>query len=434
MMEKIPGELGDKAAAGEKKATDKIKIILQSKLSKITTDARSFFKRFWESQPLPQDIREKLLEMSRGCLELGKHDLAEAFRLFAFKGLNLDSREEKWDLEIRIDKKKPFTLFRSDEFLKLSSTASIINTGYLPNSFKLEKDTGYILTLKTDPREPRVFIPLYVNRGEKGPEIIDINIEPWENLGQSFTLVPKISCRVGGDIAARNSLSAQPVEIGPIAVGRHPVKMHDYLEMLSKHGETRINSKYYPSYMGEPLVTRIDNKWKALNIPILKGHNFHDIPVVGVDIECAEWYCSKYQLPDAHSLEADLLSETEWEVTARGPDNRLFPWGNIGIPGFSNIRVAGKTSHGLETAGFRGTDISAFGLYDCCGNTEEWTKPVKGVTDTGEEYPIARGGSWYNPEQASRLASRVIRKNDYRHTKLTFRIAVRRKNLKKTKD
>lgn len=149
-----------------------------------------------------------------------------------------------------------------------------------------------------------------------------------------------------------------------------------------------------------------------------------DVPVVGVNFNCSKWFCSKFQVPD--HLVADLLTEGEWEVLARGPDGRLLTWGDKAIPGFANIRLVGQSDRGLERVGFRKTDISAFGLYDCCGNAEEWCKHAKGVTqDAGEGFAIARGGSWYGSEQASRLASRVVRKTDYRHTKLTFRIAVR---------
>lgn len=422
-MLQIPYELGCRASTGDMDSLNKIHYILQDEFLKTASEVKNLFLKYCDGQPFPQDIRYKLLEMSRSCLQLERSDLAELFQLFAYRGLHLDWEAEKWLLEIRSHQKRSFTLFCLDSILRLPAIASVYQEGQLPDSLNLKKGVRYLLTVETTKEEPKVSVPIYVSPGAVGPEVLDIDLEIWKGLGQTFIWVPGTRCFIGGDVAARNSLSRQLIDIGPFAVTQLNIKMGEYLETLRKFGEDHANSNYYPFYMGKPLVKYEKGRWESIDIPIKKGHNLSDIPVVGVDFQCSEWFCSTLQLPT--HLRADILSETEWEVLARGPDERLFPWGDMGVPGFSNIRYGKQKEHGVESVGYRKSDISAFGLYDCCGNTEEWTKPVKGVTDTGEEYPIARGGSWYNPEQASRLASRVIRKSDYRHTKLSFRIVVR---------
>jgi formylglycine-generating enzyme required for sulfatase activity len=422
-MQSIPLELGYRASTGDKDSLNKICSLIRDNHLKALTNAQNSFVEPCDGKPFSRDVRYRILEMSRSCLQLEKLELAELFRLFAFRGTNMALKDETWSLEVHSDMKRRFTIFHLNTHLKLPSMTRVCNSGYIPNRLIFKKGVSYLLTVETKKEEPTISLPIYTPPGENGPKELHIDMTPWKGLNHSFIWVPKTSCFIGGDIAARNSLNHQLIEIGPLAASRFNLRMGEYIRVLQEYGETSIKSRYYPTYMGNPLLKYKNQKWESVEIPIKKGYNLNDIPVIGVDFQCAEWFYTKFQLPD--NLYADLLTEIEWEALSRGPDERLFPWGNIGIPGFSNIRHGNQKEHGLESVGFRITDISAYGLCDCCGNAEEWCKPAKGITDTSEEYPIAKGGSWYNPEQASRLASRVIRKSDYRHTKLTFRIAIR---------
>ncbi len=109
-----------------------------------------------------------------------------------------------------------------------------------------------------------------------------------------------------------------------------------------------------------------------------------------------------------------LPTEAEWEWAARGPENRLYPWGN----NFDANRVIFKDNSGGKTAvvrsGIRTTGTSWVGALDMCGNVWEWVsslyKSYPYSADDGREKietdimdtldslaakrRVFRGGSW----------------------------------------
>lgn len=91
-------------------------------------------------------------------------------------------------------------------------------------------------------------------------------------------------------------------------------------------------------------------------------------PVKGITWDDGVAYCAwaKKRLP----------GEAEWEVAARGPESRLYPWGD-------NPEAVQLPQSGTYPVGSKLTNQTPFGIFDMAGNVWEWV---------GEPYaPIAEG-------------------------------------------
>lgn len=102
-------------------------------------------------------------------------------------------------------------------------------------------------------------------------------------------------------------------------------------------------------------------------------------PVVCVDWNDAQAYCQWAGLR--------LLSEEEWERTARGTDARIYPWGDE----WDQSRAVFKTNR-PSTVGSISSGISPAGCYDLAGNVCEWTST--NYDGKSSDYKVTRGGGW----------------------------------------
>ncbi len=199
--------------------------------------------------------------------------------------------------------------------------------------------------------------------------------------GMPAVLVPGGSFTMGDD----EESPRRQVFLSAFRIDRHEVTTAQYAKFLGATGS-----------VGEP------EGWEDA-----RSDSVGDLPVVGVDWHDAEAYCrwAGRRLP----------TDAEWEMAARGTDERIYPWGDD-PPDSARVRF-GRTAAsayrgGLAPAGTSEGDTSPFGVHDMGGNASEWVadrydenfaggevrNPVGPSSGTGRR---GRGGGW--DEYAGRL-------------------------------
>ncbi len=192
-----------------------------------------------------------------------------------------------------------------------------------------------------------------------------------------------------------------------------------YLDAFSMD-KYEVTTARYATYMQETGREQ-PAQWKDVN-PATDGER----PVVGVTWHDADAYCRHYG--------KRLPTEAEWEKAARGPDGRMFPWGNEEP---TRLRANfGATWTGYETlmvVGSLEAGKSPYGIYDLAGNAWEWVADwydkdyYKSSPDRNPAGPsrggskVLRGGSWYHMLYDLRSTNR----NYFAPTKRQFDLSFR---------
>jgi hypothetical protein len=229
--------------------------------------------------------------------------------------------------------------------------------------------------------------------------------------------VPAGTYAIGGDKDAYRSFDKRQVTIQhPYHLARYPItnSQFDCFVTAPDFGDERwwrdlpdkerqISDTYFPPYANSPRETV---SWYQA-------------------VAFCRW------LSDKLGYTVELPHEYEWEVAARWPDNRFYPWGNEFDAAKANTNegddVGQTTAVGLYPHGANPT----LNLHDLSGNVWEWCRnkydnPDDEEIDAGDAWRVLRGGSFgYNP-----LYTRAALRLDYppvaRNLNFGFRVVVRR--------
>ena len=163
---------------------------------------------------------------------------------------------------------------------------------------------------------------------------------------------------------------------------------------------------------------------------------YDSYPVVWVTWGQAAEYCAW--------AGARLPSEAEWEYAARGPEGRVFPWGDT----FDGTRLnycdascaAGPNDPTVDDGHADTAPVGSFptgaswcGALDLAGNVREWVadwygnypggRQVNPAGPASGESRVPRGGSWLDVPDDIRSANRGANSTDYTRHKVGFRCA-----------
>jgi formylglycine-generating enzyme required for sulfatase activity len=174
--------------------------------------------------------------------------------------------------------------------------------------------------------------------------------------------------------------------------------------------------------MSKFLITQ--GQWKAImgKLPPCRFKG-DDLPVERVSWEDAQNFCKRlskktrryYQLP----------SETQWEYACRAGTGTPFSFGEtitteiVNFNGVHRFRNEPQGVYGHVTTAGGTFPPNPFGLYDMHGNLWEWcadnwlddysSTPRDGASYQNKQnhYRVVRGGSWHEPPDLCRSATRL---------------------------
>ena len=210
-------------------------------------------------------------------------------------------------------------------------------------------------------------------------------------------------CRttVNGSLADTNCFSNENpyhrVSVPSFQIDVYEVTNNYYVQFLNANGNICFENVCIESYSSYSKLSEFGGVWRVDN-------GFDNYPTVEVT-----WYGAKAYCEWAGKR---LPSESEWELAARGTDERIYPWGDEAAT--CDYAVMRTETNGCGTdfywaVGSKPSGISPYGLFDMAGNVSEWVEDdwhtsygVAGRPDDGTPwidsprgpYRMFRGGSW----------------------------------------
>lgn len=207
------------------------------------------------------------------------------------------------------------------------------------------------------------------------------------------------------------------VELPAFAITRTPISNRLYAAFVAAtgHAAPDVDAQTWASYgLVHPFARTRRHAWTGGRPP--PGREDH--PVVLVSHQDAEAFAAWLSAETGRRWR--LPSALEWEKAARGPDGRLFPWGDAWDATRLNSHDAGPFDT-LPLGSFP-SGASPYGLLDAAGQVFEWTADSAGRNRSGGRF-LVKGGSWDDKGcGVCRPAAAHGRPADLRHILIGFRL------------
>lgn len=194
---------------------------------------------------------------------------------------------------------------------------------------------------------------------------------------------------MGSDKGLADERPVHPVAVAPFLIDERPVTHAEFAAFLDTIGGGVRNAggrKLFDDDDSDARIHKRDGRWRA-------DPGWERKPAIEVSWYGARDYCA--------ALGKRLPTEAEWELAARGPQGRTYPWGEA-KPDATRARFATGYSAFVDVASLP-AGATPEGIQDLAGNVHQWTsslaKPYPYRADDGREDPeleadrVTRGGA-----------------------------------------
>jgi len=225
---------------------------------------------------------------------------------------------------------------------------------------------------------------------------------------RGVTLAVQLCARPGQHCSAQDFADEVPrnVALQPFALDETEVTNKEFSDFVAATGQMTQAERVHGLYeiKNSESVFRPEETWKTLAAGAsTNADEAVKYPVRGVEYESAQKYCAW--------VGKRLPTEDEWEFVARGPERKIFPWGNDPQSPAAARTLRLMPAHEEPPTG-------RFGVRGLGGALWEWTQsglPTRRVL---------RGASWLDSALVHRrLATRRVEDPSRAHTDTGFRCA-----------
>lgn len=264
---------------------------------------------------------------------------------------------------------------------------------------------SYRLLARAEGRAP-IELPFVV----RGARVTALDVSPPARFEgcERFVWVTPGAWMVGGDKGAMRGLSARPVVLERgYFIGRYPITMREYIEFLDAIAvdePDKAMARAPRATRGARVYLEYDPESHRFSIPDndSEGDRWHvDWPALMLNWHDAHAYCEWRSTRDG--VVCRLPTEVEWEIAARGADQRVHPWGDGFDPTLCRMGDSEEGRVLPVPVGRYPYDRSPFGAHDMAGLVIEWTATP--WPESSDRY-VQRGGAATSPATWCRAATR----------------------------